>query len=141
MAGFMRRIPPASRGNLPSLTALRLNYETGDVENQNQLNYIDLKSPSPLAGQVPQFPNLVGGVGIPGLNGTSDQLQIPRGVHPDPRLGVAYALDSKTVIHAGFGIFHHPPAAWQQFPNALGTTRASTSISAQSERRDSACST
>jgi hypothetical protein len=111
---------------------LRVNYEAGDVENQNQLNNIDLKSTNPLSGQVPGFPNLVGGVGIPGLNGTSDQLQIPRGVHLDPRLGAAYALDAKTVIHAGFGIFHHPPAAWQQFPNALGTTRASTSISAMS---------
>ncbi len=107
---------------------LRLNYETGDVEAQNQLNYLNLTSPSPLAGQVSQFPNLTGGVGIPGLNGTSNQLQLPRGWHPDPRLGVAYQLDSKTVIHTGFGIFHHPPAAWQQFPNALGTTRASTSI-------------
>ncbi len=111
---------------------LRVNYETGDVENENQLNYLDLKSPSPIASQVPQFPGRAGGVGIPGLNGTSRQLQIPRGVHLDPRLGVAYQVDSKTVIHAGFGIFHHPPAAWQQFPNALGTTRASTSISAQS---------
>jgi Carboxypeptidase regulatory-like domain len=107
---------------------LRLNNETGDVEAQNQLNYLNLSSPSPLAGQVPQFPNLIGGVGIPGLNGTSTQLQMPRGWHPDPRLGIAYQLDSKTVIHSGFGIFHHPPAAWQQFPNALGTTRASTSI-------------
>ena len=59
-------------------------------------------------------------------------LQQPRGMHPDPRLGVAYQLDSKTVIHTGFGIFHHPLAAWEQYPNALGTTRASTSISAQS---------
>jgi hypothetical protein len=115
----------------PKLTltyGVRMNYEAGDVERQNQLNYLNLQSPSPLAGQVPQFPNLIGGVGIPGLNGTSDQLQIPRGVHFDPRLGVAYQLDPKTVIHSGFGIFHHPPAAWQQFPNALGTTRASTSI-------------
>jgi hypothetical protein len=111
---------------------LRMNYETGDVEAQNQLNYLNLFSPSPLAGQVPQFPNLIGGVGIPGLNGTSDQLQLPRGWHPDPRLGIAYQLDSKTVTHAGFGIFHHPPAAWQQFPNALGTTRESTSIDALS---------
>ena len=107
---------------------IRMNYEAGDVETKNQLNYLDLHSPSPLAGQVPQFPNPVGGVGIPGLNGTNRQLQLPRGWHPDPRLGVAYQLDSKTVIHSGFGIFHHPPAAWQQFPNALGTTRASTSI-------------
>ena len=120
----------------PKLTltfGLRLNYETGEVEDQNQLNYLDLKSPSPIAPNIPQFPNLVGGVGIPGLNGTSRSLQNPRGVHPDPRLGVAYQWTSKTVIHTGFGIFHHPLAAWEQFPNALGTTRASTSIAAQSD--------
>lgn len=115
----------------PHLTltyGLRASYETGDVENQNQLNYIDLASASPLAGQVPGLPNLVGGVGIPGLNGTSRELQIPRGIHLDPRLGVAYQWNSKTVIHSGFGIFHHPLAAWEQYPNALGTNRTSNSI-------------
>ena len=118
----------------PRLTVtygLRVNYESGDVEQQNQLNYLDLKSPSPIAAQVPVFPNLIGGVGIPGLNGASRQLQIPRGVHLDPRLGVAWQLTPKTVIHTGFGIFHHPLAAWEQFPNALGTTRTSNSIAAQ----------
>ncbi len=120
----------------PKLTltfGLRLNYETGDVEEQNQLNYIDLSSASPLARKVPQLPNLVGGVGIPGLNGSSTQLQLPRGVHLDPRIGVSYQWNSKTVIHTGFGIFHHPLAAWEQFPNALGTTRTSNSITAQSD--------
>jgi hypothetical protein len=120
----------------PKLTltyGLRVNYETGDVEDQNQLNYIDLQSASPLAGQVPGFPNLVGGVGIPGLNGTSRSLQLPRGVHLDPRLGVAYQWNSKTVIHTGFGIFHHPLAAWEQYPNALGTTRTINSIATQSD--------
>jgi len=112
---------------------LRVNYETGDVENQNQLNYIDLKSASPLAGQVPGFPSLVGGVGIPGLNGASRQLQLPRGLHLDPRVGVAFQVNSKTVIHSGFGIFHHPLAAWEQYPNALGTTRTINSIAAQSD--------
>ena len=34
----------------------------------------------------------------------------------DPRLGVAYSLNNKTIIHAGAGIFHHPAAAWQQYP-------------------------
>ena len=120
----------------PRLTltyGLRVNYETGDVEDQNQLNYIDLTSTSPLAGQVPGFPNLVGGVGIPGLNGTGRQVQIPRGVHLDPRLGAAFQLDAKTVIHSGFGIFHHPLAAWEQYPNALGTTRTVNSISTLSD--------
>ena len=66
----------------PRLTltyGLRVNYETRDVENQNQLNYLNLSSLSPIAGQVPGFPNLVGGVGTPGLDGASRQLQLPRG--------------------------------------------------------------
>ncbi len=110
---------------------LRIQYEAGDVENKNQLNYVDLSSPSPIAAQVPSL-HLTGGVGVPGSNGVTDSLQNPRGPSYDPRVGVAYALNSKTVIHAGFGIFHHPPAAWQQFPNALQTTKTSTSIAAQS---------
>src|SRR5215468_1874853 len=121
---------------LPNLTitfGLRMNYETGDIEPQNQLNYLDLTSKSPLAGQVPQFPNLIGGVGIPGLNGTSRQVQLPRGPRFDPRIGLAYQWNSKTVIRTGFGIFHHPPAAWEQFPNALGTTRTVNSIATQSD--------
>ena len=131
-SAFTRRIPRALTPKLTLTFGLRLNYETGDVEEQNQLNYIDLSSASPLARKVPQLPNLVGGVGIPGLNGSSTQLQLPRGAHLDPRIGVSYQWNSKTVIHTGFGIFHHPLAAWEQFPNALGTTRTSTSITAQS---------
>jgi hypothetical protein len=121
---------------LPNLTVtygLRMSYETGDIEQFDQLNYLDLTSPSPLAGKVPGFPNLVGGVGVPGLNGTSRQVQLPQGPRFDPRIGVSYQLTPKTVIRSGFGIFHHPPAAWEQFPNALGTTRTVNSIATQSD--------
>ncbi len=109
---------------------VRWSYETGEVENHNQLNYINLNSPSPIASQVPQFPGLKGGIGIPGLNGTSNSLQIASS-HFDPRLGASYALNSKTIIHAGYGMFHMPAAAWEQYPDALGTTRLSNSIVAQ----------
>jgi hypothetical protein len=126
--GFYAQDTWRASSKLTLTFGLRLSYETGDVERNNYLNYIDLKSTNPLSGQVPAFPSLIGGVGIPGLNSTSDELQNPRGALLDPRLGVAYQLDSRTVIHTGFGIFHHPPAAWQQFPNAAGVTRASTSI-------------
>ena len=118
----------------PKLTAtygVRYSYETGDVEQNNLLNYVNTTAPSPIASQVPSIPNLVGGVGIPGLNGTSRQLQVPEKLHFDPRLGLAYQLNEKTIIHSGFGIFHHPAAAWQQYPNADGGIRTSTSIDAQ----------
>ena len=119
----------------PKLTAtygLRYGYETGDREKSNLLNYLDTQGPSPIASQVPSIPNLKGGIGIPGLYGTSDQLQVPEKRHFDPRLGVSYAVDEKTIVHAGFGIFHHPAAAWQQYPNADGGIRVSTSVDAQS---------
>jgi hypothetical protein len=125
----------------PKLTltyGLRYNLETGDVEKNNLLNYIDTTSTSPINGLVtslpnePALPTLVGGVGIPGLNGTSTQLQTPQKLHFDPRIGIAYQLNEKTIIRSGVGFFTHPAAAWQQYPNADGAIRTSTSIDAQS---------
>ncbi len=125
----------------PKLTVtygLRYDLELGDIENENLLNYIDTTSTSPINGKVtslpgePALPTLVGGVGIPGLNGTSRELQLPEKLHFSPRLGLAYQLNDKTIVHTGLGIFFHPAAAWQQFPNADGAIRTSTSIDAQS---------
>jgi hypothetical protein len=112
---------------------LRYNYETGDIEKNNLLNYINLNSVSPLQPQVPSL-TLTGGVGIPGLGGTSRQLQNPRKLDFDPRVGIAYTLNEKTVIHAGAGIFHHPAAAWQQFPSAAGAIRTTTSVDAEADK-------
>ena len=117
----------------PRLTVtygLRYGYETGDVEKNNLLNYINLTATSPLQGQVSSL-NLTGGVGIPGMYGTSRDLQNPAKLNFDPRVGVAFKLDDKTVLHAGVGIFHHPAAAWQQYPNADGGIRTSTSVDAE----------
>jgi hypothetical protein len=114
----------------PRLTVtygLRYNYETGDVEKNNLLNYLNTTAVSPLQVQVPSV-TLTGGVGIPGLYGTSRELQNPGKVDFDPRLGASYMLNEKTIIHSGFGIFRHPAAAWQQFPNADGGIRTTTSV-------------
>jgi hypothetical protein len=102
--------------------------EGSDIADGDKLNYIDLASASPLSGKVAGFGTLSGGVGVPGLNGASRYLQESAKKNFDPRVGVSYSLDLQTVIHAGFGIFHHPLAAWEQFPNALGVNRVSTSI-------------
>jgi hypothetical protein len=37
------------------------------------------------------------------------------------------------MIHSGFGIFHHPAAAWQQYPNADGGIRTSKSVDAEAD--------
>jgi hypothetical protein len=109
---------------------LRYSYETADVSNGNALTYIDTTSPSAIASQVPSIPNLIGGVGIVGLNGGSRALQIPEKNHFEPRFGFAYSIDKNTVMHGGFGIFWHPAATYQTNPSSFGYTRKSTSIDA-----------
>ena len=116
--------------NLTVTVGLRYSYEGADVARQNELSYLDTTSPSPIASQVPSIPNLVGGVGIVGLNGESRTLQNPGALHFEPRLGLAYSPNAKTVVHAGFGIFWHPTPTWQTNPASFGFTRKSTSIDA-----------
>ena len=114
---------------------LRYSFEGADQADGNLLTYLDTTDPSAIASQIPTNPyvtgsNLVGGVGVVGLNGASRYLQVPGKKHFDPRLGVAYSLDQKTVIHAGAGIFYHPTATYQTNPASYGVTRKSTSIDA-----------
>ena len=110
---------------------LRYSYEAADVAVNNALSFLDTTSPSPIAAQVPSIPNLVGGVGIPGQNGLTRSLQVPGKLHFDPRLGVAYSLNPKTVLHGGVGIFYHPTATWGTNPAAYGFTRKTASIDAE----------
>ncbi len=121
--------------NLTVTYGLRYSVEGADQSNANELSYLDTTDPSAIASQVPansyvSSSSLVGGVGIVGLNGQSRNLQIPSKTHFEPRLGIAYSLDQKTVIHAGAGIFYHPTATYQTNPASYGFTRKSTSIDA-----------
>jgi hypothetical protein len=117
--------------NLTVTYGLRYSLEGTDVSSGNELSYLNTTDPSAIAAQVPSIPNLVGGVGIVGQNGQSRTLQVPGKTHFEPRLGIAYALDDKTVIHAGAGIFYHPTATWGTNPSSFGFTRKSTSVDAQ----------
>src|SRR5271156_6858504 len=112
---------------------MRYSYETGDVETNNLLNYLDTTAVSPLQPQVPSL-TLTGGIGIPGLYGTGRQLQVPSKMDFEPRVGIAYRINDKTTLHGGFGIFRHPAAAWQQFPNADGGIRSSSSVDAKADK-------
>jgi len=123
------------RRNLTVTYGLRYSFEGADQSNANELSYLDMTDPSAIASQVPANPyvsgsSLLGGVGIVGLNGESRYLQIPGKKHFEPRLGIAYSLDQKTVIHAGAGMFYHPTATWGTNPASYGFTRKSTSIDA-----------
>jgi hypothetical protein len=88
---------------------LRYNFEPGVIEDKNQYSFLDLTSPSPLNSKVTSLGTLTGGPGFVGVNGVGRRLQTSQTKDFDPRLGIAYRMDQKTVFRGGFGIFHHPP--------------------------------
>ncbi len=82
---------------------LRWEYETPLTDRFNQLTNFDFTAPSPIKGG---GYNPVGGLTFVGAGG------LPRGnVNRDtnnwaPRLGLAYRLNSKTVVRTGAGLFY-----------------------------------
>src|SRR5262249_54811243 len=67
------------------------------------MNYFDPSALSPLAKQVPGFPDLRGGVVFVGVNGVSRHQYPYDNNNFAPRFGFAYQMNSKTVIRAGYG--------------------------------------
>lgn len=94
----------------PKLTlnfGLRYEYEQGLKEKDNQLTVgFDPNMESPL--KVPGL-NLHGGLLYAGVNGNPTQQTKPSSTKFGPRVGFAYALNEKTTIRAGYGLFWAPP--------------------------------
>ncbi len=111
---------------------LRIEEETGTTERYNRMAAIDpyvanpvsSKITNPFTGQAPW--NLTGGYVFAGSGpGSLGRKAIrPTEFKPSPRLGVAYAIDEKTVIRAAYGLYFGVPYA--------GATRAFTSAAFQS---------
>ncbi|MEN6606294.1 MAG: carboxypeptidase regulatory-like domain-containing protein, partial [Bryobacteraceae bacterium] len=96
----------------------------------------DTTATSPLAGSVkgaggasncPACSNLVGGLTFPGVNGMSRNVFDATRKNIGPRIGFAYALDNKTVIRGGFGMFYGP--IWYDPGQPAGFSQTTTSIS------------
>ncbi len=103
--------------NKLSLSAgLRWDMDTPRTERFDRTNYFDPGVQSPLASVVP---GLKGGLVFLGRNG------VPRTQFPydwnnfGPRIGLAYQLDSKTVLRAGFGFLYG--ASLQAAAGTIGT--------------------
>jgi hypothetical protein len=95
------------------------------VERHNRDVYLDLSSPSPLAGPS-GIANLKGGLQYVGVNGNPrSQFDMPK-KNFSPRLGLAYALTRRAVVHAGYGIFY-----------SISPTEAAGTISQTGYRTDS----
>ncbi len=94
---------------------LRLEHESGlqEINNeqtvafdQNVTNPIDSvvpKAGTPLAGKT-----LKGGLIFAGVNGAPTAQGNYKTIMPAPRVGATYALDPKTVVRAGYGLFWAP---------------------------------
>jgi len=110
---------------------LRLEHEAGLREvndhqtvgfDQNATNPIDAlvpKAGTPLAGRT-----LKGGLLFAGVNGANDYQGDPKTIKPAPRVGATYAIDTNTVLRAGYGLYWAP---WN-YPGA-GTGYTSTGFS------------
>ena len=83
---------------------LRYDFDVARTERYDRLSWFDFNAPSPLAGKVPGYPNLKGQFRFTDshqrrpIDGDYNNIQ--------PRVGLAYALNQKTVIRVGYGIFY-----------------------------------
>ncbi len=93
---------------------IRYDLETPRTERYNRLNWFDFTAASPLAA-ASGISDLHGGLKFVGVGGASRLQQNTDRNNFAPRFGLAYTVDSKTVIRGGYGIFYVPMTI-----NALG---------------------
>lgn len=82
---------------------VRYDFDTPKTERYNRLNWFDPDVRSPLAGKVPGFPDMRGGLQFAGVggNGRGNFDFVPNQIAP--RLGMAWQVNPKTVVRAGYG--------------------------------------
>ena len=87
---------------------------SGTGANRRALNPVTGELlPAVLIGAiVPGIGNINNGLVQSGKNGTPEGLMEDRGAHWGPRLGIAYQINSKTVIRAGGGVFYERVATF-----------------------------
>ena len=97
---------------------LRYDFETPRTERFDRMNYFDPNATSPLAAQVPQYPNLKGGLVFVGVDGNSRWQFEPDKNNLAPRLGGAFEINGKTVLRAGYAHLYGP--SYQQANGTVG---------------------
>jgi hypothetical protein len=117
--------------NLTLNIGFRLEEETALTERHNRLDAIDLNVTNPISNQVPL--TVQGGYVFAGSGPDSlgRRALAPIEIKPNPRIGLAYSLNGKTVIRAAYGIFYGVPQdgptnAFTGAPWATGTTWQAT---------------
>ena len=87
---------------------VRYDYDTPRTERYNRMNYFDPNAVSPLTGKVPGIPTIKGGVVFVGVNGNPRHQYIKDLNNLAPRLGLAYQVNEKTVVRAGYSHIFGP---------------------------------
>ena len=127
-AGFSQDEWRATR-RLTVTLGLRYNLELGSQEQNNHYVYLDTTSPSPI--KVPGY-NLAGGLQFSGVAGNSRRVEQADKNNWDPRGGLAWRINDKTVFRAGFGIFHNPLLSTDR-DITNGFSRATSNLVAQAD--------
>jgi hypothetical protein len=104
-AGYVQDDYRISR-NLTLNIGLRYEIDIPRTERYNRMSYFELDAPSPIAGQVPGFPNLTG---MMKFTGPGHRRQTPiDSNNVGPRFGFAYKLGAKSVARGGYGLTYSP---------------------------------
>jgi hypothetical protein len=78
-------------------------------------------------------PPLKGGLMFAGVNGANDYQGDPPAVKVSPRFGATWALDPRTVLRGGYGLFYAPWQYTQQSHGTIGFTRTTTMLQSAPE--------
>ncbi len=90
--------------NLTINMGLRWDADVPRSERYNRYSYFDLSAPSPIAGRVAGFPNLVGAMKF---TDAENRHQTPTDLNNfGPRFGFAYKLGRKMVLRSAYGLMY-----------------------------------
>jgi len=87
---------------------VRYDFDTPRTERYDRLSWFDPSLASPLARQVPAYPNLTGGLRFVNVDGNGRSQFDGDYNNLAPRLGFAYQLNDKTVIRGAFAQLFGP---------------------------------
>lgn len=112
---------------------VRLEHETGLAEKDNKLVVgFDRSAVSPLNITLPADPvagtparQVLGGLVFAGQNGAKDHVGDPPKIKASPRVGLAYSINPRTVLRAGYGLFWAP---WQSGAQGAAGYSQTTSL-------------
>jgi len=110
--------------NLTVNYGIRFEHEDGLREvNNHQTVAFDQSAVNPIDALVPKAGTLLagttlrGGLVYAGVNGAPEYQGNPKAIKPAPRVGVTYAINTNTVLRAGYGLFWAP---WNYATSAHG---------------------